>query len=284
MANDIATVRTQLTQMRPEIARVLPEHVTPERFERITLTAIQRQPDLLQTDRRSLFGSVMQCAEDGLQPDGREAALVKMGKNAAYMPMVAGLLKLARQSGEIASITANVVYDGDEFSYWVDEQGEHLVHKPDLSGEQGKPIVVYAMARTDGGESIVEVMRITEVEKVRKASRASNAGPWKDWWSEMARKTAIRRLFKRLPRSTDRLHQAVHRDDQLYPYGDRDVTPDTGAAPKADQSVAALRGEPEQAVDDAGEVVAEETAAVEAAAEDDESKGKQTTNDEPGEL
>jgi recombination protein RecT len=240
--------------MRPEISRVLPPHVTPERFERITLTALQRTPDLLDTDRKSLFGAVMQCAQDGLQPDGREAALVKFGKQSAYMPMVAGLLKLARQSGEIASLTAQVVYEADTFDYWIDEHGEHLSHRPELVGDQGKAVAVYAMARTDNGESVVEVMRVSEIEKVRKASRSGNNGPWKDWWSEMARKTAIRRLFKRLPRSTDRLDQAAHRDDQFYPFGERDVTPDTGAAPTATASVAALTGENEGSEPDAEDV------------------------------
>jgi len=256
MTNAIAQVREQLTAMQPEIQRVLPAHVTPERFERVTLTALQRQPDLLGTDRKSLFGAVMQCAQDGLQPDGKEAALVKFGKGAAYMPMVAGLLKLARQSGEIASLTANVVYAGDEFDYWIDDEGEHLSHRPSIDGDRSQIRAVYAMARTSNGESIIEVMPHAEVEKVRKASRSANAGPWRDWYSEMARKTAIRRLFKRLPRSTDRLDEAVHRDDQFYPHQPRDV--DVTSQPTAEASLAALSDDPTPA----------DEAPVEAAADD----------------
>lgn len=238
MTTAITQVRDQLSAMQPEIKRVLPAHVTPERFERVTLTALQRQPDLLSVDRKSLFGAVMQCAQDGLQPDGKEAALVKFGKGAAYMPMVAGLLKLARQSGEIASLTANVVYEGDEFDYWIDDDGEHLSHRPSIDGDRSSIRAVYAMARTSSGESIIEVMPYAEVEKVRKASRSANAGPWRDWYSEMARKTAIRRLFKRLPRSTDRLEEAVHRDDQFYPFQAREI--DATTQPTAQSSLEAL--------------------------------------------
>lgn len=245
MTNAISQVRTQLTQMQPQIKSALPAHVTPERFERVTLTALQRSPDLLDCDRKSLFGAVMQCAQDGLQPDGKEAALVKFKQQVAYMPMVSGLLKLARQSGEIASLTANVVYSDDEFDYWIDDQGEHLSHRPNLDGDRTKVRAVYAMARTDSGESIIEVMPFAEVEKVRKSSRTANAGPWRDWWSEMARKTAIRRLFKRLPRSTDRLDQAVHRDDQFYPYQPREV--DATTSPTASGSLEALSGGDEDA-------------------------------------
>lgn len=246
MTNAIAEIRQSLTKLAPEIGKVLPEHVSTERFERITLTALQRSPDLLGCDRNSLFESVMACAQDGLIPDGREAALTKFGNKVAYMPMVAGILKKIRQSGEIATLTSQVVYDSEveagKFRYWNDDQGEHIYHEPDmLSDDPGKVRCVYAMARTKTGESYVEVLRLSDVEKIRKASRSADKGPWSSWWTEMARKSAIRRLSKRLPMSTD-LERVVTRDDQFYPdLGEREVTP-APSAPTAQESVATLTG------------------------------------------
>lgn len=241
MSKEIATIRQDLTKMSPEIRKVLPDHISTERFERITLTALQRSPDLLQCSRKSLFESVMRCAEDGLIPDGREAALVKFKDSVAYMPMVAGILKKTRQSGEIATITAQVVYEQDTFEYWIDDQGEHLTHRPDMeSDDPGKPRCVYAMARTKTGETYVEVLRMSDVDKIRKASRSSNGGPWSTWWSEMARKSAIRRLSKRLPMSTD-LERVVTRDDDFYDF-DRDrVVDNQESAPSAKESVEVLK-------------------------------------------
>lgn len=46
-------------------------------------------------------------------------------------------------------------------------------------------------------------MSLDDVEKVRRSSRAGSFGPWKDWWDEMAKKTVIRRISKRLPSSAD---------------------------------------------------------------------------------
>ena len=63
-------------------------------------------------------------------------------------------------------------------------------------------------------------MSLGEIEKVRKVSRAANKGPWVDWWEEMARKTVLRRLSKRLPMSTD-LDDLIRRDDALYDFGKR---------------------------------------------------------------
>lgn len=219
MTNAITEVRTSMEKMRPELAKVLPEHITPERFERVTLTALQRAPDLLNCDRQSLYESCMRCAQDGLIPDGREAALVRFKNNVAYMPMVSGILKKVRQSGQLATITAQVVHEGDDFRYWLDDQGEHLHHEPNLTQDPGDIRCVYAMAKTTEGEVYIEVMRRGEVEQVRAASRAANGGPWSNWWGEMARKTAIRRLSKRLPMSTD-LEVVVRRDDQFYDLGE----------------------------------------------------------------
>lgn len=256
MTNAIAQVRHQLTQMAPEFAKVLPEHVTTERFERVTMTALQRSPDLLKCDRQSLFESVMQCAADGLQPDGREAALTKFGNKVAYMPMVAGILKKVRQSGDLSTITAQVVYQNDTFEYWIDDQGEHLSHHPEMLEDPGEPRAVYAMARTTDGGVYIEVLRMSDVERIRKASRSSSGGPWAQWWDQMAKKSAIRRLAKRLPMSTD-LEQVVNRDDQFYPYRDaapapeRDVTP---SAPSAESALDALTtDEPQPEQDEAGE-------------------------------
>ena len=68
-------------------------------------------------------------------------------------------------------------------------------------------------------------MTFEEIEKVREASRAKDSGPWVSWWGEMARKTVIRRLSKRLPMSTD-LEQTLHADDSLYDIKDAEIAED----------------------------------------------------------
>ena len=76
-------------------------------------------------------------------------------------------------------------------------------HKPLLGGDRGTPIAVYCIAKTKDGAIYREVMSLEDVEKVRRSSRAGSFGPWKDWWDEMAKKTVIRRISKRLPSSAD---------------------------------------------------------------------------------
>lgn len=209
MSNELKpmdAMRVTLKNMSTEFQAALPPQIPAEKFIRTTLTAIQMNPELLSADRKSLLGSCMKAAQDGLLADGREAALVifrtKDVPKVQYMPMVGGVLKKIRNSGELASISANVAYDKDHFDYELGDE-ERIVHKPFLGEDRGKQIAVYAIAKTKDGAIYREVMSVTDVEKVRSASKTGKFGPWVDWWDEMAKKTVIRRLAKRLPSSAD---------------------------------------------------------------------------------
>jgi recombination protein RecT len=214
-ASPIAVIRENMNAMAPEFKAALPAHVSVEKFTRVALTAIQNTPALVNADRRSLFGAVVRLAQDGLLPDGREAALVMFGDKAQAMPMIAGVLKKIRQSGEVAKVSAQVVYENDHFvvKYGFDEDVEHI--PPSLDKQRGKPIGAYATAVLKDGSQLLEVMSLEQIEKVRNVSRSKGNGPWVQWWDEMARKTVMRRLAKRLPMSTDLEEQVFAKDETL---------------------------------------------------------------------
>ena len=93
------------------------------------------------------------------------------------------------------------VYENDRFVYTLGDN-ESILHEPLLDGDRGKPKAAYAIARLRNGHLDREVMTVSDVEKVRAASRARDSGPWVQWWDEMARKTVLRRLAKRRPSSS----------------------------------------------------------------------------------
>jgi recombination protein RecT len=214
-ANPVAIIRQNLTAMEPEFKAALPPHIPVEKFKRVALTAIQNTPALVNADRRSLFGAFVRLAQDGLLPDGREAAIVMFGNKAQAMPMIAGILKKIRQSGEVAKISAQVVYSNDKFvvKYGFDEDVEHI--PPALNEPRGEPIGAYATAVLKDGSQLLEVMSLEQIEQVRKVSRAANNGPWVSWPGEMMRKTVMRRLSKRLPMSTDLEDEIFSRDETM---------------------------------------------------------------------
>ena len=130
----VREVKALLDKAAPEFSRALPAHVPPERFRRIAETAILNNPDVLHANRRSLMSAVIKAAQDGLPPDGRQAALVvfrtKAGPQVQYMPMVAGLLRLARNSGQLAGIVAEVVHENDTFDREPTNFEAPVTHRP----------------------------------------------------------------------------------------------------------------------------------------------------------
>lgn len=222
----IDEIKGALKAMEPSFKMALPPHVTVEKFIRVAQTAIQTNPDLQNADKNSLYAACMKAAQEGLLPDGKEAALIPYGGKVTYVPMTYGILKKVRNSGELASMSPHVVYEKDEFDYWVDETGEHFKHKPAL-GDRGNPVRAYCAAMTKDGFLYFEMMSVEEIEKIRAGSKAKNGPAWTNSWGEMARKTVIRRLSKRLPMSTD-LERTIQADDELYEpteSKEKDVTP-----------------------------------------------------------
>ena len=195
----ITQFRQELVSMTPEFANALPSHIKPEKFQRVVMTVVQLQPDLLKSDRRSLFAACLKCAADGLIPDGREAALVVFSGKVQYFPMFTGIQKRVRNSGEIASIQAHVIYENDEFT-WTQGSEASIQHRPKFPGDRGKAVGAYAIAKfKDGSDPQVEVMDWATVERIRNVSKSASSGPWAAWPEEMARKSVFRRLAKWLP-------------------------------------------------------------------------------------
>lgn len=209
------TVADSIRKMEPEFKMALPGHIPSDRFTRIAVSAVNSNPDLLDAkiDKRSLFSSVMKAAQDGLVIDGREAALVTFntkggGKAAQYIPMVAGIMKKMRNTGEIATISYGIVYqrefDENRFEY-VKGDSESLTHKPILFGDKGNMIGVYAVVTLKDGSKVREFMDMGQIEKVRAVSRAAKSeyGPWSKWFEEMAVKSVLRKVSKLCPMSSD---------------------------------------------------------------------------------
>ena len=209
------TFAQYLSARRRQLASVLPKHLTPERVCRVALTTFTRTPALMNCDMPSVFQAVQQASELGLEPGGAlgQCYLVPYKNTCQLIVSYKGLIELARRSGEIESIEARAIYENDEYNV---EFGLHsdLRHRPCLSGDPGRLVMVYAIARLKGGMVQFEVMTREEVESIRKRSRSGNSGPWVTDYAEMAKKTVVRRLCKFLPISSEKLAMALDNENQ----------------------------------------------------------------------
>ncbi|MFZ4835932.1 recombination protein RecT [Rouxiella sp. Mn2063] len=239
--------------MKNQLAAALPRHMTADRMIRIVTTEIRKNPELAGCSQQSFVGSVVQCSQLGLEPGGSlgHAYLLPFNKNkknpqTGKWEVVSkdvqliigyrGMIDLARRSGQIVSISARTVREGDDFkfSYGLDET---LEHRP---GEnEDSPIThVYAVAKLKDGGVQFEVMTFKQVENVRAGSKASGSGPWVTHWEEMAKKTVIRRLFKYLPVSIE-MQTAVVLDEKA----EADIDQDNASVLSAEYSVLDGTGE-----------------------------------------
>ena len=188
MAQEMTVVQktiTTLQNMKPQLQQVLPPQIDVDKFIRTASGAIQQQPELADSNKSSLFMACQRAAQDGLIIDSREAALVLFNKNVApkgqkakwekhaqYMPMTAGILKKARNSGEIKSINAYAVYEEDEFEYSLGLT-PNIHHVPNLD-EPGEFRLAYAVAQLKDGGIQLQVMTKAQIEKVRKCSKSGS--------------------------------------------------------------------------------------------------------------
>lgn len=215
----IEAFKVDLARFQPEIKKLLPEHITVERFERVVMSAVQMNPYLLELDKKSLFDACLKCASDGLIPDGREAALVPFSGKVQYMPMVYGIVKKIRNSGELATIAANVVHEKDHFEYSVDQDGEHFSHKPQMFGSRGDPVGVYALIKTKDDALYFDVLNKNDVMAIKALAEAKlkdkSRSPWNGAFQyEMWKKSAIRRLSKRVPMSAE-VERVIQANDDM---------------------------------------------------------------------
>lgn len=271
-------VQDRIAKMGNQLKSVLPAHIDIAKFQRVAMTAIAMDPALLNADRQSLYQSLTKAAQDGLLPDKREGALViyKVKKKidgrdewveaVQWMPMVAGILKKIRQSGEIASISAHAVYENDEFDYVLGDH-EQIHHKP-THGAPGKIKGAYCIVALKDGFKVRDYMPWWRIEKAKAAAKTKFV--WDAWPDEMAIKTVIKHIAKVLPQSTD-IEAAFTRDDTAQFQATAALLGSHGDAPpaiSAPLTAAALLGhaQPEPAND--GTLSTENSTAGEGRADD----------------
>ncbi len=230
------TMADYIKSMSGEIAKALPKSITPERFTRITLSALSSNPELQQCTPSSFLAAMMTAAQLGVEPNTPlgQAYLIpyfngrKQAKECQFQIGYKGLIDLAYRSGEVQSIQAHEVHENDEFTF---EYGLNptIIHKPAMV-DRGKVIAYYAIWKGENNSYGFEVMSREDMEmhKKRYSKASSNASPWNTSFDAMAKKTVIKKALKYAPISTE-LRQVLANDETIKHYTkdtDLEYTPD----------------------------------------------------------
>ena len=187
------TIPDMVKVMMPEIKKALPTVLTPERFTRIALSALNNTPALQKCTPMSFLAALMNAAQIGYK----------------------GLIDLAYRNGQMQTIQAQAVYENDEFSY---EYGlePKLFHRPAFS-DRGELVYFYGIFRTVNGGYGMAVMSKADMDIYAKTySKAfdSDYSPWRSNYEEMAKKTVIKQALKYAPIKTD-FQRALSTDETI---------------------------------------------------------------------
>lgn len=152
----------------------------------------------------SLIGALKNLALVGytLNPIRKQGYLVPMGKAVVFMPSYMGLVDELAASGLVKKIEAHPVFEGEDFEIKLGTGG-YLKHKPSPWGRREKENLkgCYWYAIMVDGTEMFDTVSAEEIEKIRRrAPSAKNTSPWDTDYIEMARKTAIRNGYKKIPK------------------------------------------------------------------------------------
>ena len=202
------SIQDYLKKMQGEIAKALPSVMTPERFTRITLSALSSNQKLQECTPQSFLAAMMTAAQLGLEPNTPlgQAYLIPFRNHSRmecqFQLGYKGLIDLAYRSGEVAIIQAQAVYQNDVFEYELGLEPK-LRHVP-AQRDRGDPVYFYGVFRTKNGGFGFEGMSEEDARSHgRKYSKSYSNGPWQTNFEEMAKKTVLKRALKYAPMKTD---------------------------------------------------------------------------------
>ena len=201
----------------------LPKHIDRPRYFRCLKVCFNKQPKLWNATHDSIYESSVKLAYLGLYPDGRQGHLLPYNNRKAgtvecqAMVDYKGFIELAYRSGEVSSIHADVIYEGDIFEVDLGIIKRHVpwyfrkdAERPD---KKGKCVGAFCIVKMRHAEKH-EVMDSDQLDSIRSRSQSRDSGPWVTDTDEMRKKTVFRRASKWIPISPD-VSAALADDDDI---------------------------------------------------------------------
>jgi recombination protein RecT len=176
------------------------------------LQCLDNNPMLQKCDQASVMKAIYNVALTGLtlNPKLAYCYLVPRGNKAVLDISYQGLIYLMTNTLNVKYLHADEIFENDEFDYYTDQTGIKLHHRPNKFGDRGKSIGAFAVAYLTDGECIAVVLNNNEIEAIKKTSQSANSkfSPWVTFEGEMRKKTAVKRLWKIIPK-TDKVAEAT---------------------------------------------------------------------------
>lgn len=233
-----------LNEAMPDLKRLAPKYVNLNRLMALALEARLRNPTLAKSSIESVVAFCKRCAEWGTDRVGAGGVWpVPFWNNKTgtfdlqAIPDWRLLVEKAKKAKAITHATAEVVRDGDGFSY---NRGMNpdLTHLPAIEGH-GEVIAAYCVYTLPDGTKDFIVMSRAELDGIRGRSKAWQnyekkkvECPWNTDPEEMYKKTAIKRAMKLFEGASIELSQLLEADHVAMGFDRFGEQPEPIAMPK----------------------------------------------------
>lgn len=208
MAEEKQTFSLTLTERLDGVEQALPKDFNKTRFVQNAIALINDNSNLQKYSSNQLIGGLMKGAYLGLDFYSKEAYLVPYGSQLNYQTSYLGAKKLAKKYSirKIKDIGSKIVREGDFFEETGEGGNTSYIFKP-KPFNNGKIVGAFAYVLFEDGGITVDTMSLEELETTRKHSKASNSMAWKDFTTEMYRKTVLHRLCKHIELDFENIEQ-----------------------------------------------------------------------------
>lgn len=208
MAEEKQTFSLTLTERLDGVEQALPKDFNKTRFVQNAIALINDNSNLQKYSSNQLIGGLMKGAYLGLDFYSKEAYLVPYGNQLNYQTSYLGAKKLAKKYSirKIKDIGSKIVREGDFFEETGEGGNTSYIFKP-KPFNNGEIVGAFAYVLFEDGGITVDTMSLKELEMTRKHSKASNSMAWKDFTTEMYRKTVLHRLCKHIELDFENIEQ-----------------------------------------------------------------------------
>lgn len=164
-----------------------------------TVENLQHQKAIDYCTKDSICNALLNMVINGEYPQ-KHCYFIMYGNRLEWQERYLGKLMRAKRDTEIGKVNAQVIYEGDEFVYTIDENGEKQLvkHVPNLANiDNTKILAAYAVVINKDGTRHIEVMTKTQIQKAwEQGAMKGNSGAHKNFTDQMCMKTVIQRACK----------------------------------------------------------------------------------------
>jgi recombination protein RecT len=212
MAKPGQDVFALITQMKPAFQQALGDPRMAERFARVAITEVRKNPMLGKCDAISLIGGMMQAAQLKLEFTLGFAYLIPYWSakrncyEAQFQIGYQGYMDLFYRHPLASELYAEIVYQNDRLRV-TKGTDRSITHEPCTDRDPGPAIGYYAVARLKTGAMNFIYLSKVEMELYRdryaKKDKFGRQGVWDSEFDGMALKTVVKRVLKLMPKSVE---------------------------------------------------------------------------------